>query len=318
RELTIFPLVFLRHGPESGTSLSVLPLYADVPGLLGYERVQMLLFPLSLRLVEPLSERTWLPFPFVSRVGGRLGRGLRIWPIYGHTVVGLRSETTYVAWPFWIREVDHPGRRGSVTTRLSWPFFSTIDGPSLESRTFGYLLVLPLYTHTIDRKSATETWGFPWPFWVLQRSTATGERRSIRLAPLYQDRRTDSLRSVFYLWPFYRWRQGLGEDAGYERTDVLFVLHRDQYEGEGERRLHTRVTLPLRVSRERRDEGRAQMLTLLDGIFPKNEELEALWAPLYRVYGVERDGAVTRRDLFWRMWEWGGGRTRPPLYLSTG
>ncbi|MGH7821420.1 MAG: hypothetical protein ACREQ9_16780, partial [Candidatus Binatia bacterium] len=98
---------------------------------------------------------------------------------------------------------------------------------------------------------------------------------------------------------------------------VLFVLYRDQHEGEGADRLHTRVLLPLRVSRDRRDASRTQMPTLVDGLFPKNEELEALWAPLYRVYATERDGAVTRRDLFWRLWEWGGGRMRPPLYLST-
>jgi hypothetical protein len=319
REFTVFPFVFFRQSPETGTSLSVVPFYANLPRLLGYERVQMVLFPLYLRLVEPLSERRWLPFPFLSRVGGRLGSGFRAWPLFGHTVIGSRSETRYFVWPFWIRHVEHPGRDGQVTTRISWPLFSLVDGPQIQSRTFGYLLILPLYTRTLDRKNGTETAGFPWPFWTIQRETATGERSSIRLAPLYQDRRTAVFRSVFYLWPFYRWRQGLGDASGYERTDVLFVLYRDQHEGEDEAtRRHTRVVLPLRISRSDDDDARSQTFTLLDGLFPKNEELEALWAPLYRIYATETSGVGTRRDVLWRMWEWGGGRHRPPLYLSRG
>jgi hypothetical protein len=316
RELTIFPLVFYHRGPTVGTSLSLIPLYANLENFFGYERVEMLLFPLFLKLHEPLYDRTWLPFPFLSRVGGRAGAGLRVWPLWGHTVLGADYESRYVGWPFYIRAIEHPGREGEVTTRISWPFFSSIDGPRVHSRSYGFLLIFPLYTETVDLKSDTETTGFPWPFWTVERDRKTGERLGLRLTPFYEDRRTATMESVFYLWPFYRRHTGLGDDAEYRRTDVLFLFYRDQHEGAGPSARHIRALVPLWVSRSGRDGGDAQSLALLDGIFPTNEALERLYAPLYRLYGQRsRDGA-TEHDLLWRMWSWGDGKLRPPWYLS--
>ena len=315
-QLTIFPILFFRRGPAVPTSFSLLPLYADVNDFFGYQRIRMLLFPLYLKLVEPLDERTWVPFPFYSWVDGREGSGWRLWPIYGRTILGGESETTYIGWPLYIRSVVHPGRDGQVTTRISWPLYSTIESPKLESRSYVYLLVLPLYTHTIDRKADTETYGFPWPFWVYEIDRKTGERQSLRLAPFYQDRRTDSMRSVFYLWPVYRHRIGRGEATPYERTDLFLVFYRDQSEDAQPKRQHISALVPLWVSREDGDTSSTQVPTLFDGLLPKNEDLQRLYAPLYRVYGSEIHGREIERDVLWRMWVWGGGKFRPPWYFS--
>src|SRR5262249_31940991 len=177
-------------GPDTGSSLSVVPLYADLENFFGYERVRMILFPLYLSIEQPLYERTWLPFPFVSRARGRAGEGIRLWPIYGHTVLGADYESRYIAWPFHIRGVDHPGREDETVTRISWPFFSSLDGPLIHSRSYGFLLILPLYTHTTDLKSDTEIEGFPWPAWTRQIDRKTGRRLSLRLWPFYEDRVT--------------------------------------------------------------------------------------------------------------------------------
>jgi hypothetical protein len=316
RELTIFPLVFYHSGPAVGTSLSLIPLYANLENFFGYERVQMLLFPLFLKLYEPLYERTWLPFPFLSRVGGRAGSGLRVWPLWGHTVLGADFESRYVGWPFSIRAVEHPGREDQVTTRISWPFFSSIDGPRIHSRSYAFLLIFPLYTKTVDLKSDREMTGFPWPFWTVERDRKTGERLTLRLTPFYEDRRTATMESVFYLWPFYRRHTGLGEDASYRRTDVLFLIYRDQHEGEGESARQIRALVPLWVSRSDPGGGDAQGLALLDGLFPTNEALQRLYAPLYRLYGQRSRNGAAEHDLLWRMWSWGDGKLRPPWYWS--
>lgn len=309
RELRFFPILFYHSGPDTGRSLSVVPLYANLEQFFGYERVRMLLFPLYLRIEQPLYERTWLPFPFLSRVGGRAGDGFRAWPIYGHTVLGADYESRYVGWPFYIRGVEHPGRPDETVTRISWPLFSSLDGPLLHSRSYGFLLILPLYTRTIDLKNDTEIQGFPWPAWVRQTDLKTGRRLSLRLMPFYAERRTQTMESAFYLWPFYRRHTGLGSLAGYERRDVLFFLYRDQTEGEGDTRLETRALVPLWISRT---PGDSQALTLLDGILPKNETLQRAYAPLYRLYGTN----AGRSDLLWGMWTWGDGKIRPPWYWS--
>jgi hypothetical protein len=308
-QFRLFPILFYHSGPDTGSSVSVVPLYADLEHFFGYERVRMFLFPLYLKVEQPLYERTWLPFPFFSQVGGRSGEGFRLWPIYGHTVLGADYESRYVAWPFYIRGVEHPGREDETVTRISWPLFSSLDGPLVHSRSYGFLLILPLYTHTIDLKSDTEIEGFPWPAWTRQTDRKTGRRMSLRLMPFYQDRVTPTMESVFYLWPIYRRHTGLGPLAGYERRDVLFFFYRDQIEGEGDERLATNALVPLWISRT---PGDSQALTFLDGVLPKNEALQRLYAPLYRLYGT--DGG--RSDLLWGMWTWSDGKIRPPWYLS--
>jgi hypothetical protein len=313
RRFTLFPLVFYRFEPEAGHSLSVVPFYADLPGFFGIPRVRMVLFPLFLRLSDPLYERTWLPFPFVSWASGALGRGIRLWPLYGRTLVGERSETLYFAWPFYLRRIERTDREDRIETRILWPLASRLEGSTVESRSYGFLLFLPLWTRTVDRASDTETLGFPWPAWVLQRSLATGERLSLRLAPFYQDRRDPTLRSVFYLWPLYRRREGLGEDSGERRRDVLFVVFREESSRAARRRV--RVVLPFWVSRWEGERGRGQSPALLDGVLPWNEEIVESWSPLWRVFEVRRDGPDERVEPFWGMWERRRGRWRPPLSL---
>jgi len=316
QELTIFPLLFFRRTADAGSSFSLLPLYGNVERFFGYQRVRMLLFPLYLSLEEPLWRRTWLLFPFYSRVGGRLGQGWRLWPLYGHTQLGGEYESRYVGWPFSIRAVSHPGRNDQTTTRISWPFFSAVDGPTLSSRSYAFLLVLPLYTHTVDLARDSETRGFPWPLWVEQVDRRSGERQSLRLTPFFGRRRTATLDSVFYFWPFYRQRSGRGEDAAYRRTDVLFVVYRDQWEGEAAQRRHIRALVPLWVERDSGKTSDAQSLALLDGLFPTNEVLADAQAPLYRLYGSDTRGGIRRHDLLWRMFVWGDGKIRPPWYFS--
>lgn len=319
RRFTLFPLVFWRERPDGRSSLAVLPFYADLPGFFGYDRVQSVLFPLWLRLSEGRHRRTWIGFPFLSRIVGPGAKGLRLWPIYGYTRLGRHERSTYVLWPLYVRRVLHPEAPVPTTHRISWPLFTSIESPTVRSRAYSFLPfgLLPLYTHTVDRDAGTETFGFPWPFWILHRDLETGERRALRFAPFWGERETPSLRSRFFLWPLYRWRRGLGADAGYEREDVLVFLYRDRSEGEGAIRRRTRVLFPLVVERHRGRDRRIQGLTSLDGILPGNPELEEMWAPLVRLWGWEERDGERQGDVLWGMFRWGPDGVRPPLFLST-
>jgi hypothetical protein len=127
--------------------------------------------------------------------------------------------------------------------------FSSLDGPLVHSRSYGFLLILPLYTHTIDLKSDTEIEGFPWPAWTRQIDRKTGRRLSLRLMPsLRRPRHADDgirLLPVAGLPAAYRPRPA----RGYERRDVLFFFYRDQIEIEGDDRLATHALVPLWISR---------------------------------------------------------------------
>jgi hypothetical protein len=314
RRVTLFPFVFYRSSPARGRSLSVLPLYADLRAFFGYERIRMLAFPLYLRLDEPLSTRTWLPFPFVSWAGGPLGRGWRVWPLYGHQEVGDAARFRYVLWPLYIRSERHVGRAEHETREVLGPFYWRTDSPTLRSRSYAVF-----FTHTVDRNAGTETWGFPYPLWLYQLDLESRARRTIRLAPLYGDRRQDELHTRFYLWPLYRSRHVLEDDYRFARHDVLLTLWRtideEQIERGHQRRLST--LFPLWRASVADGERRASTLALLDALIPRNEPIQALYAPLWQLFTHRRDQEhAPRWSLLWDLVSSAGGRLRYPVHFS--
>jgi hypothetical protein len=314
QRFTIFPFVFYRRDPDSGPSLSVLPFYANLRGFLGYERVRMILFPAYLELTEPLSRRTWAPFPFVGWSGGTLGRGWRLWPFAGRQETGESRRFQYFLWPFYIRDELHWTRPEREVREVLTPLYTRFDSPSRHSRTYGIFL-----THTTDSKENTDTWGFPWPLWVRQTRLDSGETISLRLAPFYQDRRQGTLHSRFYLWPAYRSRTVEEEDHSWMRRDFLLVVGRySKEEYLSPRSSRTLSTLfPLWRLTESDDARRQSLPALLDALFPHNETILSLYAPLWRLYDTESVGNTRPRwSLLWDLVSSDGTRTRYPVQVG--
>lgn len=316
RRFTIFPLVFYRYSHVLGTQLSVLPFYADLRDFWGYERVQMIMFPLYLRLQLPLVERTWMPFPFYARTGGVLGRGFRVWPLYGWDQVGDQTRFRYIMWPFYIAYDNHFTRPEHEQRVVSFPFFSRTDSPSMHSRSYGVF-----FTHTVDRNAHTDTRGFPWPLWVSQRDLNTGERTSLRIAPFYENSRLGTVERHFIMWPAYRWQTQETDSYRYRRSDVFLVVQRNihevQVDENHERRLRT--LLPLYRDQVDDQHGEFSTLALLDALYPRNPVIRRLYSPLWQLYTREQRGtAPPRWSILWDLISSDGSQTRYPVYLDMG
>ena len=308
--------MFYRYSHLLGTQLSVLPFYADLHNFLGYERVQMIMFPLYLRLQQPLLERTWMPFPFYGRSGGRLGRGYRIWPFYGWDQVGEQTRFRYVMWPFHISYENHFTRPEREHRLVSMPFFSRTDSPGVRSRSYAMF-----FTHTIDHDAHTDTWGFPWPLWVSQRDLNTGQRTSLRIAPFYEDTRLGDVHRRFVLWPLYRWKTQEADSYRYTRSDVFLVLGRDIKE-EQPQYGHTRqlrTAFPFFRAYGENDDNEFSTLALLDALYPRNPTIERLYAPLWQIYTRRQAGAESPRwSVLWDLVSSDGKQIRYPVHLDFG
>ena len=310
---TVFPFVFYRYSIARGTSLSVLPFYADVRDFFGYERLRMVLFPLYLDLQEPLAEHTWMPFPFVSWASGTLGRGWRVFPFYGWNQDGDTNRFTYVMWPFYISEERHFTRAEREARLILFPFYARVESPTLHSRSIGFL------THTIDDTKHTDTWGFPWPFWLSQRDLRTGERTGLRLAPFYEDTHFGDLHSHFVLWPLVRWSSQEVEDYRHTRSDVLLVIYRNSEDTQLARQhhRHLRTLFPLFRAYEEDGESEFSTLAAFDALLPRNPTIQQLYAPLWQLYTRRQDGEQPAHwSLLWDLVSSDGARVRPPVQLD--
>jgi hypothetical protein len=81
QDARLLPVYFYAwEKPERSGRLSIAPFYADLDDFLGYEHVDMGLFPAYLHVKKPPSlDRYYYPFPLISRDGPE-GSGYRLWP----------------------------------------------------------------------------------------------------------------------------------------------------------------------------------------------------------------------------------------------
>jgi hypothetical protein len=312
-----FPFYFYDWDVPRGGRVSLVPFYADLEDFAGFERVEMLGFPLYLRLRQPLVDRQYLPFPFIGRVGGELGSGHRVWPLYGRKTLGETDDSGFVLWPFYVWET-RTSQGESERRFMSFPFYSRVSGPRRESTAFGTIF----YVHTLDRTAEQESWGFPWPLWVYQKSTTTDERLTFRLFPFYQARRQGQLEARFVAWPLYRERHFSDDQHTYERRDALLVLARDERWADLESGTSgsLRTVFPFYRNEVDGDWEDGNVLALLDAVLPRNDAVRMLYAPLWAAYawnGPVEDprwsagwGAVTHGPRG-TVYPWHWGRDQP-------
>ncbi len=316
QRFTLFPFLFYRHSPERGTSIGLLPFYLDLPDFLGYQRVQLVLFPVYLHLTEPGVERRYYLFPFVSTVGGAQGRGWRVWPFYGDTEIVGREHTRYVAWPFHIRSSRLVPGYGWEERRLDFPAYATLQGASRRSVSYG----IGAYTHTIDERHGYEAIGSPWPLVFRERALGATHFRVWRFAPLYGRSERDGITSTFYAWPAWRTTVQDNEDFHFERRDALLLLWRsqEQQSAASGHRQRLLTLFPLLRSEEHDERAYGQVPALADSLLPHTRGVLAMWAPLYGVFRWDTAPDGSRDwNLLWGLLARERGHLLGPWHVGT-
>lgn len=92
QNVRLLPLYFYQwKSPAPSGRLSVIPIYADVDDLFGYERVELAAFPAYVHVQRPSLDRYYFPYPIISRDGPE-GSGYRLWPFPLRDRHGRRIE----------------------------------------------------------------------------------------------------------------------------------------------------------------------------------------------------------------------------------
>jgi hypothetical protein len=312
--LALLPFVFYHRSPE-GSRLSVLPFWFDEPGFFGWDRFEAIMFPAWLRLTEPGVVRTFHPFPFVSTVGGELGSGVRVWPVYGRTDVAGREHTSYVAWPFHIRSRRLRKDYGWEERRVDLPVSLAIDSAERQTRVYGPFA----WARTVDRRQGYESIAAPWPLVVRERFLGEEEWHTWRLFPVYGRKDVRGRSNRFYAWPAYRRRAFDEDDFHYLRQDVGLLLWRRQSQVNSASGHEEELLTVAGAWRGAREDWRryGQAPALLDSLLPKNRGILAAWAPLWAVWrwDTRPDGAEDW-SLLWGLVAREDRCVRGPWYLD--
>lgn len=307
----LFPILFFDWSREEGVDLSVLPFYGRFPNRFGFRQIDVVLFPLYLRLTKGLSHRHFYLFPFFGTTGGPGASGFRVWPLYGRRTLGGHHHSGFLAWPFyiWQRE-ERAGIRED--RRIVFPVLASIESKNLSSRGYG----ISLFTHTLDRKLGRETFGFPWPLSIYERQSASGATTTLRIFPFYQKRVSPSGVSRFVGWPLFRQKREDGRGYHHRRTDLFLLLFRkEQEDSEEELRERSLFTLfPFFRRMTDGDHSSAGAPALLDSLLPGNRVVLDLYAPLWQLWTRERDERGGSWTLLWGAISGEGSRIEYPWY----
>jgi hypothetical protein len=198
---------------------------------------------------------------------------------------------------------------------ILFPFYSTIDSPTKQSHSY----VGPFFTHTIDRKEQTDTWGFPWPLWVSQRDLRTGQRLGLRIAPFYEDTHLGHSHNHFILWPAYRWNRQEVDAYVHTRSDALLLLYRNIEDTQPELHHHRTLQTLFPLYRASNEDGDEEFSTLatFDALFPRNPTIKRLYAPLWQLYTQQRDGEQPARwSLLWDLISSDGKQLSYPVHFD--
>jgi len=292
----LFPIFFFDWSREKGVDLSLLPFYGRFHDQLGFQRIDVVSFPLYLGLTKGLWHRRFYLFPFFGTTGGPGASGFRVWPLYGRRTFGAHHQSGFVAWPFYIWQREE--RAGlQENRRILFPLLASVESENVSSRAYG----ISLFTHTLDRKLAREAFGFPWPLSVYERDTASGATATFRIFPFYQKRVSPSGSSRFIGWPLFRQKRDDGKWYHYRRTDILLLLFRKEEE-ESEEPLRERSLFTVFPVYRRVTDGEhssAGAPALLDSLLPSNQVALDLYAPLWQLWAHGEDERGGSWTLLW-------------------
>lgn len=315
------PILFYSKRENAAPQLSVFPIYADVEGSFGIDRIRSVLFPLYVEATRDQETRRWFPFPLVSTVSGPGARGLRLWPLAGYTnVVGV-ERSRYFMWPLYVSRDMWDDSGALARHRLYYPLHARLDSPDIVHRAYLNPLFVPFFSTTENRKTGIRTTSALWPLYMTQTDLESGELLTARLFPFWQTARREGRRRSFYAWPLLRWRRW--DEPGYQRRSLtgLFVLVRDVEERIGPAdaaRPHlrrTRTIFGLMRDIETSGVRSGQAPALLDALLPANPHLDTLYSPLWRLVAWNRpsSNSATEWNILWGLAGYGAGGWRGPL-----
>lgn len=230
----LFPFVW---GGTSGDGredyLAVLPLWADIPQFLTYDRFRLFLFPLFLRLEKEGHRHDMYLWPLIGTANCSENGHQRFhfYPFYGHDIDPGQHDRRFLLWPFVAWSTENLDTEDPVRSYWFWPLFGW-----RQARTAGgWMALWPFFQHTWKEGHFTALNLF-WPLFHYYWNRADDHLTQWWLWPFVGRALSDDQRNWSFLWPLVWWRVYDDPDGHTEQQWVLpFWWHvRQETKGGGE------------------------------------------------------------------------------------
>ena len=305
--------------------VAVFPLYGNLYGALGNDRITFALWPLYTRIEKKISGAE-TPFvkhqflwPIFTYGSGGGYKSFKVWPIYGQTVKEGQYVSRFVAWPIFNitrnlnADTSQPKditaglpiywdiQEGNIRSKSLFPFYGKRVTPDLE-RTFK---MWPAYINTKYTKGGYSTKDYLWPVFSRTEGAVTG----YKFWPLFGTKKKTQIAggavtedvSTFYLWTLGKYERSVSRDSKrtYNRLFPIFVFGRyDDAAGYKQRQVFLWPLVSYQEDNLQKVKAFSfpNLLGSFESQFPMIQEV---YSPLWRVIDYARQGDESRLSLLW-------------------
>ncbi|KXU38199.1 hypothetical protein AXK11_00965 [Cephaloticoccus primus] len=308
RSFDVWPIYLSRDTGDPATSYrAVFPIAGHIQSRFGYDSLQWLLFPLTLRSEKAGRVTHSVAWPIFKKRSGDGHRGLAVWPLFGFAEKQGEYRTQYALWPLVYNNTRYDPASGAPTRHALGvlPFYAREERPGSISESylwpfFGYTLqAAPLPTYRESR--------YLWPLLVQGRGA---EHYVNRWAPFYTHSVRRGVDKRWLLWPLFRHEEWAGQGLLHTKNQVLFFLYASEQQRSAAQpdlpAAHKTHLWPL-LSTWDNGAGHAQvqLLSPLSVFFPNNEKIRLIYNPLFALYRYDqRKPGQARHEWLWRAVTW--------------
>ena len=279
----LFPFLFYGE-EEQGRYFAFFPFFGTLYNWFKRDRISFTLFPIYSQTERKGTQVDNVLWPFFAKISGENESGYKFWPIYGASQKEGVYRKRFFLWPIFFSESLKLDSDNPKEVRAAWPFYITKESPEKSSTT----VLWPFFSKVVDRVRDFEVWNAPWP---LVRVTKGEKYHGLKILPFFSDETVDVKRERWYVWPVYKIEEMNTELIERRRDRILFFLYSDTKERKFLTGDSTRLVnlWPLYGYRETNGVSHFYVFSLIEPFFPRNESIERLWAPLWRIYQQKWD-----------------------------
>ena len=232
-EKAYFVPLYMRHSSENAYDVSLFPFFWGKTAERSYggifpfygklyhrfrrDEIGFALWPLYGYSASEGTTRTNILWPLFSFYKGR-EEGFKLGPLYGRRRIGDERRSSFVLWPFFIKDEKDLNADNPKASLCIFPFYMQTTSPQSSF----YAVMWPFFTY-MRVQDRTEVKA-PWPFF----SYATGkEENEFHLWPVYSHSKVGKDEVTYVLWPIYKGSERYPGDKKWTQKRVLII---DKYE----------------------------------------------------------------------------------------
>jgi len=286
------PGLYFAGYPDGRMSRAWFPIAGRIQGLMTWDDMLFILWPLFIRSTHGSYTNYHLPFPFISWTRGEGASGWRIWPIYGQKKLDGIADRWFFLWPFFQHQDNNLKAQESQHEYhwMLWPLF----GYTRQGTMKAYMFLWPFFGWSHDPRTGFWAFDGPWPIVRLQRSGETDGINRTRFWPIYSNFNYESegVESTWWLWPLYNARDAKHYDGTKKSKSFIPFYMRYERESEyGGRTTYQKIWPLYQV--DTHGSGKRWSTPVLNPLwrFPR---LERQWNWIYQLYTRATDGDKVR------------------------